>query len=412
MPINYEVQPGDCISSIAFDHGFFADTIWNYPANKELKSLRQDPNTLCAGDTVVIPDKREKIVNKPTGEMHKFRLNNTPALCSLQLFDGDDYRANQQYELDIDGRLLTGKTNAEGVLRVPIPPNARRGKLVIGEDRAEYDLKFGQIEPPTQTRGVQARLQNLGYDCPINGKMDEETQNALRNFQFACGLKETAEIDDATLQKLDELHDNVCDIPNRDEVKQEDNDQMIETPFEEEKVEDENQDEDNSQNELKDLDHNESEYESETAELETEDEKSETERQSKDDSQAESKDSGENESENEQEGNESETDEVKKDDNLNQAGSKTEIPIQEEEKSEVENQSENESESESENDEVKKYNKQNQPVNKTGTSSEEDEKAETESEDKGNSQNEIKDSNDNESENESESNESEEEIKA
>ena len=38
--------------------------------------------------------------------MHKFRLNNTPALCSLQLFDGDDYRANQQYELDIDGKIF------------------------------------------------------------------------------------------------------------------------------------------------------------------------------------------------------------------------------------------------------------------------------------------------------------------
>ena len=245
MPINYVVQQGDCISSIAFEHGFFPDTIWNYPANAELKRKRRDPNTLVAGDVVVIPDLREKNVNKPTGEMHKFRLKNTPALCSLQIFSEDEYRANQRYELEIDDKIFTGTTDAEGVLRVPIPPNAKNGVLTIGEDKAVFNLQFGHIEPPTEIRGVQARLNNLGYDCPINGKLDEETQNALREFQFANGLKETGEIDEATRQKLDELHDNVCDIPNRDEVQKETNqnqsDDEVKILSEEEQTESEDQ---------------------------------------------------------------------------------------------------------------------------------------------------------------------------
>lgn len=436
MPINYVVKPGDCISSIAFEHGFFADTIWNYPANAELKRKRKDPNTLCEGDLVLIPDKREKNVNKPTGEMHKFRLNNTPALCSLQLFDQDEYRSNQSYELEIDGRKLTGKTDAEGVLRVSIPPNARSGILTIGEEKSVFNLQFGHIEPPNEIRGVQARLQNLGYDCPINGELDEETRSALRNFQYACELKETGEIDSSTLQKLDELHDNVCDIPNRDEVKSNDDGYVqssneIETPFEEdEKDETENQDENDSQDELKDPEGNEAEEKPESSESNEseadevkkdddksqsdnktgnsykEDEKSENEGKERNNSQNELKDSNSNEP-----ANESETAELEAEDEKSKPESQDEDNSQSESKDSVDS-TENESENETENDEVKKDDNRYQPRNRAKTSNEEDEKAETESQDEDDSQNELKDSKDNESENESDNNESEEEIKA
>lgn len=218
MAINYQVKQGDCISSIAFEHGFFTETIWNHPQNAELKEKRKDPNTLCAGDLVFVPDKREKAVKKPTEQVHKFQMKNTPALCSLQMFDEDEVRANQDYELEIDGVKHLGETDSQGVLRVPIPPNARKGMLIIGADKAEFNLNFGQIEPPTEIKGLQARLNNLGFECPTTGKLDDDTKRAVRRFQYACEMEETGEFDEATRQKIDELHDNICELPNRTEV--------------------------------------------------------------------------------------------------------------------------------------------------------------------------------------------------
>jgi peptidoglycan hydrolase-like protein with peptidoglycan-binding domain len=106
-------------------------------------------------------------------------------------------------------------------LRVSILPNAKRGVLVVGPDKAEFKLQLGHIEPPTEIRGVQARLNNLGFECPVNGKIDDDTRRALSAFQRSCQIEQTGEIDAATRQKLDALHDNVCDLPDRSEAETE-----------------------------------------------------------------------------------------------------------------------------------------------------------------------------------------------
>src|SRR5258705_2376897 len=87
MPIDYLVETGDCISSIAFDHGFFWETIWNHPQNAELKSKRKDPNILQEGDVVHTPDLRLKRESRPTNQKHKFVRKGAPAKLRLRIME-------------------------------------------------------------------------------------------------------------------------------------------------------------------------------------------------------------------------------------------------------------------------------------------------------------------------------------
>src|SRR5918911_5454702 len=72
------VEQGECLSSIALQYGFMPDTIWNDPANAQLKFLRKDPNILYPGDEIEIPEREPWEGPRPTDARHKFRLKGRP----------------------------------------------------------------------------------------------------------------------------------------------------------------------------------------------------------------------------------------------------------------------------------------------------------------------------------------------
>jgi len=90
----------------------------------------------------------------------------------------------------------------------PMPPNARSGRLLVGESREEvHELNLGYLDPIDEISGVQARLKNLNfYAGEVNGEMDDETQMAIREFQRKHELEMTGEIDDETRSRLGEVH--------------------------------------------------------------------------------------------------------------------------------------------------------------------------------------------------------------
>ena len=202
----HKVRGGECLASIAAHYGFSVDTIWNLADNSSLKEKRKDPNTLVPGDVVVIPDRREKLVSCETAKTHRFKLSANSTIFRLQMFEDEEALANQEFELKIEGKSYTGTTDDQGLLEVTIPANAVDGLLIIGPDRKVFELRFGHLQPITEPKGVEARLRNLGF-------LDPDIEHALRAFQKRFGLEETGEADQATTDKLTELHDNVCEFP-------------------------------------------------------------------------------------------------------------------------------------------------------------------------------------------------------
>ncbi len=191
---DHKVRQGECISSIAFVYGFFPDTIWNDPANAELKQKRKDPNVLFPGDTVYIPTRRLKEEPGGTGQKHRFRRKGVPAKFRLRLLLNDEPRMSEPYILDIDGILFSGTTDVNGWIESPILPNAKKGKLLLDNGREEYPLELGNLDPVGEITGVQVRLYHLGfYIGDIDGVMNPETADALRAFQKKQGLEETGQ---------------------------------------------------------------------------------------------------------------------------------------------------------------------------------------------------------------------------
>ncbi len=207
MPVQHRVAQGECISSIADRYGFMPDVIWNDPANADLKRERKNPNVLLPGDVVVVSDKRPREESGGTGQMHRFKKKNTPAMLRLRLLDEEDQpRGNLRFTLEIDGRYSEGSTDSDGKIEHPIPPGAQNGVLLLGDEDI-IPLSLGGMDPIENPSGIQARLMNLGLDCGgVTGAIDSRTREALKAFQKKNGLSPSGNVDEDTKAKLLQLH--------------------------------------------------------------------------------------------------------------------------------------------------------------------------------------------------------------
>lgn len=241
MP-DYKVKQGDCLSSIAERHGLFWDKVWNHPKNARLKEQRKDPNILYPGDVVFVPDKDKKEESGATEQKHQFRKKGTPAKLRLRVMEEpieeaqqrpsgeqsqgggnssipqqqgqrtreDTPRQNVPYVLEIDGSLIEGITDGDGRIECPIPPNAQRCRLILEPgtlNEVSIPVNLGHLNPLSEFSGVKQRLSNLGFDC--GDRNDTETpglEAILRAFQEKHGMNVTGELDQATRDKLQELH--------------------------------------------------------------------------------------------------------------------------------------------------------------------------------------------------------------
>jgi N-acetylmuramoyl-L-alanine amidase len=207
MPTKHTVSQGECLSSIAAKYGFASwRAIYDHADNEAFRALRPNPNVLLPGDQITIPDKALKTERCATNATHAFVLSQPKTRFRLELRSGSGLPyASKRYKLTAGGVVREGVTNAKGLLDEPIPADAREGELLVwaSDDPASscrIRLDLGALDPAHERAGAEARLANLGFSAP-------DPADALRAFQAAHGLEVTGKLDEGTVTKLREQHD-------------------------------------------------------------------------------------------------------------------------------------------------------------------------------------------------------------
>jgi hypothetical protein len=206
---DYVVKQGDCTSSIAKETGYFWETIWNDPANAELKAVRKNPNVLLPGDRVTIPEKQVKKEPGETEMRHRFVRKGEPAFLRLRLLEDDIPLANLPYTLTIGDAVCRGTTDAEGKIDFSIPGNAETACLELGsgDNLRVYQLRLGYIDPEDALTGIQHRLNNLGFGCgEADGVLSPRARAALKRYQAKHRLTQSGIPDAATKEHLRAEH--------------------------------------------------------------------------------------------------------------------------------------------------------------------------------------------------------------
>jgi hypothetical protein len=212
MP-QYRVKQGDCLASIAAKYGFSEwKTIYDHPNNADLKNKRKNPNALFPGDMVFVPDKEQKFEDGATGQSHSFTVQLPKTKLRLKLKDHEGKAlSGKKYTLEVAGKSVEAKTGGDGLIDQPIPADAASGTLTVWmDDKTPLALtvNLGHLDPADEVSGAQSRLRNLGFDAGTSdGETDEQLKAALRAFQKKNGLSESGTLDDATKDKLEQLHD-------------------------------------------------------------------------------------------------------------------------------------------------------------------------------------------------------------
>jgi hypothetical protein len=214
MPKIHEVVQGECLTQIAYEHGFAdPDKIKGHPNNAALfdKKTRPSGNILLPGDKLFIPDPDLKEAPAPTETCTTFVAQRPKRKLVLVLQDErGEPRKKVKYTLIVPtlGVIKKETTGDDGKIEADLPLHVTQAKLIAGKNT--YWLQIGHLDPlrelsaaPVVT-GVQARLKNLGYAIgKIDGVHGPRTSAAIRAYQKAHDLEPTGKITDDLVERLE-----------------------------------------------------------------------------------------------------------------------------------------------------------------------------------------------------------------
>ncbi len=202
----YTIQQGDTLLKIAKQFGMSSSkALYMHSSNAEFRQLRPDPNLIFPGDQITIPDDKPSVFSGLPDRRHVFVYSESGApekeLLRLALKDSDGRSVSGiRATLMMSDQSLGPIESEEGVLEFDLTDiRERQGELqVLTEESTEpshlFQLQFAHLDPIDTISGIQARCNNLGFDCgTVDGHFGEKTRRGVRAFQVAQGLTDDGE---------------------------------------------------------------------------------------------------------------------------------------------------------------------------------------------------------------------------
>ncbi len=215
MPV-IKPEPGDDLLRLSQKTGVSQQQIQQCQENKDVFVCRT-PEVLHHDDEIFIPDPAPKKIRVRTGETTYLVYAPPTRMLRLELKDERGNPRQADYELTDFGYDGTEKQKLpsslygfayQGILEEELPAAVTSVKLVLDDDAENaFTLLLGRLDPVTTTRGLKARLLNLGlYVGKLDDEFDAGLMDALQALQWRSGLPATGFPDRKTLAHLVELH--------------------------------------------------------------------------------------------------------------------------------------------------------------------------------------------------------------
>jgi len=110
--------------------------------------------------------------------------------------------ANKPFRLVLEEREpVDGLTDEKGRLLWEVPEGVEKATLFFLFRR--FDLELDALPDAKEVAGVQERLNLLNYFAGrVDGDLGPRTRNALKSFQKKYKIKQTGELDEATVRSI------------------------------------------------------------------------------------------------------------------------------------------------------------------------------------------------------------------
>jgi hypothetical protein len=206
--IPYVVRQGDHLQRLAYRMGFDANKVWNHPKNKDLRTLRGDPNILSPGDLLYVPEPDDAVkFSLAQGTTNDFVADIPTTKITIKFAVGGEPCANEPYQVTTSSSQTSGTTDGSGTVSFDIPVSETEATVVFPSRALSFPIHVGHLDPAATESGVTQRLTHLGY-LPIPGAVspEEAMTRALVLLQTDHGLKITGTLDDDTRAALVSAH--------------------------------------------------------------------------------------------------------------------------------------------------------------------------------------------------------------